>query len=81
MPSNSGWIVTSQQANQVILDNAANPSVGTYIYYTTGEGNQGVVFLPDSHRSEKHARKAVDADADILDTIGRMSHNWPPKDE
>jgi hypothetical protein len=76
MATNSGWMVTSQQTNQVILDQANNPTVGTYIYYTTNDGNEGAVFLSDNHRSVANARKAIDVDADIVDGIGALSSNW-----
>jgi hypothetical protein len=72
------WVVTGQSTDQLKEDSAGRVIVGTYIYFTTGEGNDGSVFLPDAHRSRENAHKMLMVAAKRLDEIGGLSHNWNP---
>lgn len=71
-----GWVITSQVTGQTIIDNAGNIVVGTITYFTTGQGNQGQVFIPDTQQNVKNVTEAVRAKAKLLDDIGALSENW-----
>jgi hypothetical protein len=67
------WNITSQVNGQTVNDNAGNTIVGAYIYFRTGEGNQGVVFVPDNQRTEAKVKEVVHAEAQLIDGIGRLA--------
>lgn len=69
----SGWTVTAQITDQVINTDAGQTVIGTYVYFTTGEGNSGNVFVPDAHYSAKKVRQMVHAKAELLDEIGGLA--------
>lgn len=69
----SGWTVTAQITDQVINTNAGQTVVGTYVYFTTGDGNSGNVFVPDEHYSAKKVRAMVHAKAELLDEVGGLA--------
>lgn len=69
----SGWTVTAQVTDQVIVTNAGQTVVGTYVYFTTGDGNNGNVFVPDEHYSAKKVRQMVHAKAELIDEIGNLA--------
>jgi hypothetical protein len=67
------WQITSQQTGQTVLDAAGNVIQGSYVYYTTGQGNQGVIFIPDNLRTTKYVAAQVAAQAKLLDDIGNLT--------
>ena len=68
----NGWQVINQAADQVIITPAGQPVTGTYVYFATGEGNQGSVFVDDPHYPERNVHAAVDARAQLMDKVGRL---------
>lgn len=74
MAGHSGWVVTSQVTDQIINTNAGQTVVGTYVYFITGDGNEGSVFVPDVHYSAKTVTAMIEARADVLDEVGRLAH-------
>lgn len=76
-PVRLSWRVTSQVVDQTTIDAAGNVIVGSYIYYTTGEGNKGVVFVPNNKRTAKSVQAAIHADAMLLDEIGQLFEGTP----
>lgn len=66
------WQVTGIATNQVIVGAAGNPVEGSIIYYLTGEGVEGSVFIPQTELSVPRAHTAIDSDARKLDTIRRL---------
>lgn len=69
----SGWAVTDQAADQVIITPAGQPVTGTYVYFATAHGNQGSVFMDDPHYTEKNTHTAVNARAELMDRIGQLT--------
>lgn len=70
----SGWEVTGQLSNQVRNTPTNGTVEGTWIYFTTGDGNSGAVFVPDNiylHKKKVHAMIA--AQALLMDEIGNLS--------
>lgn len=70
----SGWIVTGQLANQ-IRNTPTNGTVeGTWIYFTTGKGNSGAVFVEDRiYRHTKKVHQMIRAEAALMDEIGDLN--------
>lgn len=69
----TGWAVTNQAPDQVIVTAAGQPVTGTYVYFATAEGNTGSVFMDDSHYTEKNTHAAVNARAELVDRVGRLT--------
>jgi hypothetical protein len=78
-PDGAGWIVTGQDPDQVIVTNAGRPVTGTMIYFATGEGNTGSIFVDDGHYHPKPVHAALSARAALIDEIGQLSSAHKPK--
>jgi hypothetical protein len=68
------WTVTGQVTGQTIIDEAGNVIVGSYVFFTTGEGNKDSVFVPDAKRTKQNVTDLIHAQAQLADEIGRLSH-------
>lgn len=73
MAGHSGWTVVSQVTDQIINTNAGQSVVGTYVYFITGNGNEGSVFIADVHYNAKVVKAAIDARAAVLDEVGKLA--------
>lgn len=71
--AHSGWRVTQQVTDQIINTQAGLTQTGVQVYYATGEGNEGSVFVPNQQYKEHVVRGMLEAGATLLDTIGKMS--------
>jgi hypothetical protein len=69
----SGWIVTSQLTDQVIVTAAGQAVTGVQVFFITGNGNEGSVFIANNHYTPKVVRPAIHAAAAQIDTIGQLS--------
>ena len=78
-PSGAGWIVTGQDPDQLIITNAGKPIGGTRVYFATGDGNTGSVFVDDGHYHPKPVHAALHAKAALVDEIGRLTSESRPK--
>lgn len=64
------WTVTRQAADQVTIQTNGDPVTGTRIFFTTGLGNQGSVFIADAQYHNTAAVKtAIAAQANQMDAI------------
>lgn len=70
---NYAWQITRQEADQTRNDASGNVQIGSNIYFTTGQGNQGVVFVPDNLLTINHVKATVRAAAKLMDDIGVLS--------
>lgn len=72
MDGNSGWKVTLQQE---ATDTAANGQFvpGYRIYFTTGAGHSGSVFVPRAQYTVEAVKTIIRTHADQLDQIGGLS--------
>jgi hypothetical protein len=68
----SGWRVTDQVTDQVQNTRAGAVVVGVQVYFQTGEGNEGSVFLANQHYNAKNVHKAISAQAKLIDEVGRL---------
>lgn len=69
----SGWTVTSQTPNQMIVTDAGVSEQGTYVYFRTGNGHAGSVFVPDNHYNAKNVRQMIAAKAALIDEVGALT--------
>lgn len=70
----SGWKITDQVTDQVQNTRAGATVTGVMVYFITGEGNEGSVFIVNQHYNAKNVRKAVQAQANLLDEVGNLAH-------
>lgn len=68
------WRVESVATDQTINTPSNQTVVGVYVYFVTGEGNHGAVFLSNDKFTHENVTAAVHAEAQKLDQIGRLSH-------
>jgi hypothetical protein len=71
-PRGYSWKITDQQVDQTRNDSSGNTLVGSLIYYRTGDGNNGVVFITNNLLTLEHVKEIVRADARLRDDIGRL---------
>lgn len=71
-PTNSGWDVTGQIESQQ-LGAAGGFVKGVEVYFTTRAGHSGSVFLPNAQYSLQAVQTAINARADLLDSVGSLS--------
>lgn len=72
--ASSGWNVTGQVADQTILTNAGQAVTGVIVYFTTGDGHSGSVFIPDNHYTNKtFVHQAIQAKAVLMDEVGKLA--------
>jgi hypothetical protein len=72
----TSWAVTGQVTGQTMVDAANNVVVGSYIYFTTGQGNQCSIFVPDSKvGNESYVKGLIRAEALLRDNISLWSEN------
>lgn len=72
--ANPGWRVTGQVSDQVQVTQAGATVTGVIVYFITGEGNEGSVFIANQHYNVKNVEKAVHAQAQLIDQVGRLGH-------
>jgi len=71
-PPQSSWKVTGQTEYTQVA--ATGPPVqGVKIFFTTGAGHSGSVFLPYSQYNTQSAANAVAAAAAQMDAVGALS--------
>jgi hypothetical protein len=71
--AHSGWRVTSQVPDQFINTDAGKTETGTFIYFITGDGNSGVVFVANRHIGNiKTVKNILHAQAQLVDDIGAL---------
>lgn len=70
----SGWRVTDQVTDQVQNTRAGATVTGVMVYFITGDGNEGSVFIANQHYNAKNVRRAVQSHANLLDEVGALAH-------
>lgn len=71
--AHSGWRVTSQVTDQIINTDAGKTETGVQIYFVTGDGNEGSIFVANRHYGDhKHVRNRLHAAAQQIDSIGAL---------
>jgi hypothetical protein len=67
------WQVTGQQADQTTFT-GGQPVTGHVVSFITGEGNRDSVFVPDDHYTPAKVKQLIQAQADRVDAVGRLTH-------
>lgn len=71
------YTVTRQAQDQYDFTVPGDPVLGTVVYFDTGNGNNGSVFVPASKYTAKHVRAMVAAKAALIDEIGSLTGATP----
>lgn len=68
----ASWQVSRQAADQVDLQNG-DPVTGVRIFFVTGVGNAGSVFIPDAqYHNTAAVKEALQVAANQMDAIGAL---------
>jgi hypothetical protein len=70
------YTVTSQVPDTYDFTAPGNPVLGTQVYFTTGEGNRGSVFVPQARYTINTVKTLVGAAAKDLDAVGSISGTY-----
>jgi len=70
------YTVTSQATDQYDFAAPGNPVVGTVVYFTTGEGNSGSVFVPQARYAAAVVHTLVAAAAKEIDAVGSVKGTY-----
>ena len=76
MAATGSYTITRQATDQYDFTVPGNPVIGTQVYFTTGEGNTGSVFIPQAQYKETVIHSLVAAYAKALDTVGNMTGTY-----
>jgi hypothetical protein len=68
--------VTKVVPNQTVPDALGNVQVGSYIDFLTGDGNTGVIFVPDNLLNEQHVKNTLREAARKLDRISNLQEQF-----
>jgi hypothetical protein len=69
----SGWRVVSQLTDQVIVTAAGQAITGVQIFFITGDGNEGSIFVANNHYTLKAVKPLIHAAAAQIDTVGVLA--------
>jgi len=58
--------------DQTVNTPANQTIVGSYVYFITGDGNHGTVFVSNDKFNEKNVAEAIRAEAKKIDLVGRL---------
>lgn len=67
------WSVNRQAADQIDLATSGDPVSGVRIFFTTGLGQTGSVFVPDTqYHNTGVVKEAIQLQADQMDRIAQL---------
>jgi hypothetical protein len=78
-PANPGattWRVTGQ-TEQTQIQQGGNPVRGVQVFYTTGDGHTGSVFIPYAQYNPAYVQQQVGQAAAQMDAVGQLSGTVP----
>lgn len=75
MAGRLSWTITATVTDQTINTDASQTVVGAYVYFRTGKGNTGNVFIPNNQFTIENVKVQVRATAKLLDDINDLSEN------
>jgi hypothetical protein len=73
MADRHSWTVTGMATDQTVNTPANQTVVGVYVYFRTGDGNHGAVFVPNDKFTHENVRVTVQQEAKKIDLVGRLS--------
>lgn len=72
-PGNSGWTVTGQSPGQTQVTGDGRVIEGTMVYFRTGNGTLGQVFVPQDRYSADVVRTMIATVAGEIDAVDGLS--------
>ena len=78
MPDKATWVITGQATDQVINTPSNQTVVGVTVYFLTGDGNEGSVFIPNNLYNPTNVHKRVHEKAMTLDAVGALTEGSFP---
>jgi hypothetical protein len=73
-PQGVGWVVVSQEPDQVAFQTPGQPVQGVNITFVTAEGNSGVVFVDNgTYRNVRKVHAALEAQARLVDQVSNLT--------
>jgi len=69
----SGWVITGQVTDQVRNTQAGQTVTGVVVYFITGDGNEGSVFIDNARYNQQNVFTAVHDQAALIDGVGKLS--------
>lgn len=73
MAPKHSWQVTSVVGDQVIPTQAGQTITGSYVYFLTGDGNEGSVFVPNAIFNHDTVERMVREAAIKLDRVASIT--------
>jgi hypothetical protein len=70
------YTVTSQSPDTYDFTTPGNPVLGVQVYFTTGEGNRGSVFVPQARYTINNIKTLVAAAARDMDAVGAITGTY-----
>lgn len=70
------WSVTGQ-TEQTQIAPGGTPVKGVQVFYTTGAGHQGSVFVPYTQYTQANVRNLLNTAAAQMDSIGALTSQTP----
>ncbi len=74
--AHSGWRVTDQATDQIVNTPGNQTQTGVQVYFVTGDGNTGSIFVPNQQYKAATVHSMVNTAAHLIDGIGKL-HNGP----
>lgn len=74
--AHSGWRITSQATDQLVNTPGNQTMTGVQVYFVTGAGNEGSVFVPNQQYNPMTVHSMVNTAAHTIDSVGEL-HNGP----
>jgi hypothetical protein len=71
--ANTSYAVTRQATDTYDFTVPGDPVLGTQVYFSTGAGNVGSVFVPQTVYNAKTVATMVQAQANVIDAVGALS--------
>lgn len=75
-PAGTTWSVTGQ-TEQTQIAQGGSPVRGVQVFFTTGAGHQGSVFVPYAQYTLDNVRQMVSAAAAQMDAVGGLAGTVP----
>lgn len=73
------WTVTDQNSGQSDFTSAGQVVIGKRVFFLTGAGNRGSVFVPDDHYNPGTVAAMIAAEAAQLDAISALTSDYMPQ--
>jgi hypothetical protein len=70
--ANSTWVVTGDLPDQYSTSGSSTPVLGHVIFFQTGAGNNGSIFVSNAQYTPALVKPAIQAQANVVDEINAL---------